>query len=511
VKVAEQRVASEAASGVTMAVAARRPAAPVPVDRTPAQRRIMTLRIGESQVVDFQHITRAAIGNEAVADVAVLSGNQILINGKGPGVTTLFVWDRRGQNTYEITVVPQIQNVQGLAAAIARDINNPAIQVRPVGSAIFLEGMVATPAERDRAEAIATAHFANVRNMLRVPEPVLTTTGTSPTAPPRTAEDVVRELSQALGDSRVTIRALNANTVAVEGTVTPAQADRVRKIMTAIGAGMPVLDLLQVGAPVARQVLVKARVLEILRTKAKNLGFDWNQIAGITTLSFLESRTPPIPLDRFGPLRRDTPVQSTLQAMEKLNLVRTLAEPNLVVMEGQQGSMLIGGEIPIPVAQGGATAGAVTIQYREFGIQLGLRPTVIADDAVTLEVAPEVSTIDRSVQVTTAQGASPIPGFRTRRAASVVTVRPNQTLAIGGLLQNDISQEMRRVPGLSRIPILGELFKSRDFVRNESELVILITPQVLQSGEPSGLSVPEVPVTHPFQDENATSKTPKMR
>jgi pilus assembly protein CpaC len=113
--------------------------------------------------------------------------------------------------------------------------------------------------------------------------------------------------------------------------------------------------------------------------------------------------------------------------------------------------------------------------------------------------------------VTIVEGASPVPAFITRRAASVVSVRPNQTLAIGGLIQNDVSVNIDRVPFLSRIPILGELFKSRRFQRNETELVILITPQVLRPGESPDVAIPNVEVSRPFQDPNATKETPKLK
>ena len=126
----------------------------------------MTLRIGESQVLNFDRVTRAAVGNEGIADIAVLSGNQILVNGKTAGATTLLVWDRRGQNTFELTVVPEVQNVQALASVIRRDVDNPGIQVRAVGNG-------AAPAEVPKAPEAPPADAPNPGNVdATAPPPV---------------------------------------------------------------------------------------------------------------------------------------------------------------------------------------------------------------------------------------------------------------------------------------------------------------------------------------------------
>jgi pilus assembly protein CpaC len=151
----------------------------------------------------------------------------------------------------------------------------------------------------------------------------------------------------------------------------------------------------------------------------------------------------------------------------------------------------------------------VTIDYKPFGVQLGLKPTSVTDDSVTLGVAPEVSTLDFSNAVSV--NGFRIPAIATRRASSVVTLRPNQTIAIGGLIRNDVTQTVDAVPGLSKIPILGELFKSRNFLRSETELVILITPQVLRPGEPTNIPVPDIKVVRPFEDKDATKPAPGMK
>jgi pilus assembly protein CpaC len=520
VRVAAQRVASDAAAvrpGTATATALRPPDPNAPDPGRaglPPVRRVMTLRIGESQVLNFDRLTRAAIGNEAIADIAVLSGNQILVNGKATGATTLLVWDRRGQNTFELTVVPEVQNVQALAGVIRRDVDNPNIQVRAVGNAVFLEGTVSSAAERDRAEAIATAHYTNVRNLVQVQAPQVAVVPPPPAPPKRVAADVVRDLTQAMGNSRVTIRPLNPNTVVVEGSVTQPEAERARKIIEAVAAGFPVLELLQVGPATLRQVLVRARVIEINKVKSKELGVQWLDFltgGGDTGLNISETRPSPIPLDRLGPFRRIDPLDVQIRAMQQNGYGRVLAEPNLMVLEGQEGTILIGGEIPIPVPQQGTGNGStVTIDYKPFGVQLGLKPTSITDDSITLGVAPEVSTLDFSNGVNV--NGFRIPAISTRRASSVVTLRPNQTIAIGGLIRNDVTQTIDAVPGLSKIPILGELFKSRNFQRNETELVILITPQTLRPGEqPAGIPIPNVPVNHPFQDKDATERTPGMK
>jgi pilus assembly protein CpaC len=449
---------------------------------------LRALRINESQVLDFATIKRAAVGNPNVADIAILSGNQLLVNGKTPGETSLFVWDRRGQTRYDLTVVPDTVDAAAVVDRVRRDVAHPGVAVRAIGDTLFLEGKVNSEPEALRAEAIATAYTRNVKNLIVVQ------TAQVEEAPTRTVQTAMGEMERALGDVRVGMRAVNDRTMVVEGSVTPAVAERVRQVTAALAGDVKVLDMLSVGRPEQQQVVVKCRVMEINRQRTKDLGINWGRVAfsndanGTTRASvldppFLIGRTDlsPTNLLKGGPLKMLDPLGLRLNALVNNGGGRVLAEPNMCILEGQRGTMLVGGEIPIPVAQSSGNGTAITVEWKPFGVRMAMEPTTINGDLITLKMAPEVSTLDYSNAIR-ANGIT-IPAVRSRRCEGVVQVRHGQTIALGGLLMNEDSVATRRTPVLSRIPIIGELFKSRDFQRGETELIMIMTPEVLKPGE----------------------------
>jgi pilus assembly protein CpaC len=174
-----------------------------------------------------------------------------------------------------------------------------------------------------------------------------------------------------------------------------------------------------------------------------------------------------------------------------------LAEPNLVALSGDTAYFLAGGEFPIPVAQDEDT---ITVEFKEFGVGLGFTPTVIGKDLINLEVAPEVSRIDATITVQT--GDVVVPGLSTRRARTTIELRDGQSFAIAGLLQSDFQDAIEGLPWLSDIPILGLLFSSRGFQRNETELVIVVTPRLVQPARsPDELALPTDSVILPTDAE----------
>ena len=156
-------------------------------------------------------------------------------------------------------------------------------------------------------------------------------------------------------------------------------------------------------------------------------------------------------------------------------MLRTLARPNLVALSGDTASFLAGGEFPIPVAQDDQ---AITIDFREFGVSLAFSPTVLGEDMINLRVRPEVSALDTQNGIST--GGIQIPALSVRRADTTVELRDGQSFAIAGLLQDTYSNDVRQTPWLSSVPVLGALFSSKRFTRNETELVIIITPRLVQ-------------------------------
>jgi Flp pilus assembly secretin CpaC len=168
-----------------------------------------------------------------------------------------------------------------------------------------------------------------------------------------------------------------------------------------------------------------------------------------------------------------------IRALQQQGALRALAEPNLIAMDGEQASFLAGGEYPVPIVQGsGSGNNTVTIVFKEYGVRLNFKPTIIDEDHIRLELEPEVSTLDFANGVKFAGFL--IPGVRTRRAKTGVELRDGQSFALAGLLDNSETQTLSKVPGLGDIPILGSLFRSKQFQKNESELMFIVTAQVVK-------------------------------
>jgi pilus assembly protein CpaC len=176
-----------------------------------------------------------------------------------------------------------------------------------------------------------------------------------------------------------------------------------------------------------------------------------------------------------------------VRALKEQGFLQMLAEPNLVASNGQEASFLVGGEFPYPVVEGTATSRNVTIVFKEFGIRLNFKPTLLGDDLVNIDVEPEVSQLDFANGLSF--GGFVIPALSTRKAKTSVQLRDGQTFSIAGLVSHDAAEVVSKLPLLGDIPILGWLFKSKSFRERETELVVLITPHVVTSDAP----VPELP------------------
>jgi pilus assembly protein CpaC len=203
-------------------------------------------------------------------------------------------------------------------------------------------------------------------------------------------------------------------------------------------------------------------------------------------------------------LRPDLNLAVTIKALEQQGLLQILAEPNLVTSDGKEARFMVGGEFPVPVPQAGSAAGAITIQFREFGIRLSFLPTLTPNGTVRLHVLPEVSSID-IVNAITLNGFN-IPALSTRRVETDVELEQGQSFVIAGLVDDRVTENLSRVPGLSDIPLFGALFKSRQRLKSKTELVVLVTPTVrhpLGSGEDPPLPAMPVPFLPPTENSSA--------
>jgi pilus assembly protein CpaC len=246
-----------------------------------------------------------------------------------------------------------------------------------------------------------------------------------------------------------------------------------------------------IGVTGVQQVMLEVRFAEVQRSALKDLGTqveltDLDPDAIGATGEFFGKT-----LDTFNPLNYfagavtfveagDFALSVAFDVLEQKGLVRTLAEPNIVALSGDTAKFLAGGEFPVPVAQDSSATGssAITVEFKEFGVGLSFTPTVTSKDAINLELSAEVSAIDPSVSTTL--GLITVPGLKVRRTNTTVELRDGQSFAIAGLIQDDLTNQIRQIPGLGSIPIIGQLARSEGFERRQTELVVLITARLVK-------------------------------
>jgi pilus assembly protein CpaC len=276
--------------------------------------------------------------------------------------------------------------------------------------------------------------------------------------------------------------------VLLSGTVqTPAAIRRAVEIAEATGATV-VNDL---SLPEAQQILLHVRFAEVERSAIRELGTDLfvqnpQNVAGVANADTSLVETLSEGIVRLLLVGEDYRLESVIRALKQRGEFRSLAEPNLLAVEGQEATFLAGGEFPFPVVQGG-NLNAVTIVWKEFGVRLAFTPRVTDDGAIRLRVAPEVSSLDFSNGL--AVGGFEIPSLLTRRVDTEVELRPGQHLAIAGLIDNSLLESSSRIPILGDIPILGLLFRSKNMRQQRSELLVLVTPHLVSPSD-TPLAIP---------------------
>ena len=301
-------------------------------------------------------------------------------------------------------------------------------------------------------------------------------------------------LRRAIGElhPEAEVRVANVDgAVVLDGVVATATvAENVRRLAARIaGADDAVINRLGVAAP--SQVNLRVRVAEVSREVDKQLGFDWSILGQIGGMSIgLATANPFAANVAQGTLSAATGIggwdfNAIIDALEDEGLVTVLAEPNLTALSGETASFLAGGEFPILVPD---SNGRVTIEFKKFGVSLAFTPTLIGESHVNLHVRPEVSQLS-STNAVTLNGFQ-VPSLTTRRAETTVELGSGQSFAIAGLLQNNVTHDITKFPGLGDVPVLGGLFRSDRFQRDESELVIIVTPYVVRPSAKARLAVP---------------------
>lgn len=397
------------------------------------------LLVGRSTILDIGGtIARVSLTVPDVADAMVTAPTQLLIHGKQPGTISMFVWDRMGSiTTYEVVVR---RDLSALVEQVKTLFPGEGISIAGSGKDIVLSGTVSSKYVMDKAADVAAGYVEK-------------------------KENIVNLLKQAEGVA-------------------------------------------------SNQVMLKVRFAEVSRNALQELGASLfsdgnnNQFGRTTTQQF----AAPF-FDQGNPTLGDTLVFSdylnlflfdaknkigaVVKAMQGKGIFQSLAEPNLIALNGKEASFLAGGEFPYPVPQG--QFGSFTIHFKEYGVRLSFTPTVLGGDLINLKIKPEVSSLDFNNAVVL-EGFR-IPALTSRRAETEVELQDGQTFAIAGLLNNTALSSMRKIPILGDIPVLGTLFKSRAYQKDQTELVVMVTPTIVRRGS-TGVSSGIPNLVEPFLGPN---------
>lgn len=392
--------------------------------------------VNKSIVLEYPGgVRRVSVANGDLAEAVAVTPNEIMINGKAAGSTSLLVWDGEGHRTlYNLEVDPDRARIDWITRELHEELPGQPVRMDVSGTTVFLRGEVADPVAADRAVEIASV-LGKVVNLLNV---------VIPPSPP--------------------------------------------------------------------QILLKVRFANVDRSVASQFGvnlFTGNgskTIGASTTGQF--GTTPSYTLGQGGGssvvtdalnillFRQDIDLGAVIQALESRQLAETLAEPNLLTQSGHPASFLAGGQFPYPTLQGGGSGlGQVTIQFRDFGIRLNFCPTVTLQGTIQLEVEPEVSSLDPANGLTV--NGFTVPGLDMRRVETQVELASGQSLVIAGLLDNSVTESLSRIPGLASIPVLGKLFQSRTVTKNHTELLVIVTPEIVRAID-AGQKTPSVSIPVPF-------------
>jgi pilus assembly protein CpaC len=436
-------VAASLAGTIVSAPAMAQPAAVRPSND-------VTLSVGTGRMVRLDSaMTDLFVANDAIADVQVRSANQIYIFGKSAGETTVFATDRSGRTVYSANVRVG-NNIGSLDELIRLAMPDAQIQARPINGMVLLTGTVAAPADVEEASRLVQAY---------------------------------------------------------------------------VGEGTQVLSRLKSATPL--QVMLKVTIAEVSRTLVKEIGVnllnrDWstpssgflfgaqgnpgtitdqpliNPVTGLPQgpTKFTFQQGPGTTLGFAGHVL-GMDLLSTLKLNEQVGAVHTLAEPNLTALSGETASFLAGGEFPIPTASG---LNGTSVEFKQYGVSLAFTPTVLANGRISMRVRPEVSELSDAGAIQL-NGFS-IKGLTTRRAETTVELGSGQSFMIGGLLRNSSGNSTDKAPILGSLPIIGALFRSNSFKRNETELVIVVTPYLVRPVNASQIALP----TDGFRSANTAER-----
>ena len=405
--------------------------------------RQLSLEQGKSVFVRTSYgVSRVSVGDPKVADVVVLRQKELQIIGKGVGTTNVVLWSTTGE--IEAAIDLHVGSAySGIESEIRRVIGVGDVHVSSAGKSIVLTGSVPDAATLERVLAVAGAFF-----------------------PEESSKD----------GGIVNLIGVGGNQqVMIEVTV----SEMNRNLRKAIASNWAA-DIVKDGDTFFQFFNTIDGLTQVTRTFDEDLGEFVDLITFSEQVNFIGSAFP------IGTGAYDL----FINALDESGLAKILAEPTLVARTGETANFLSGGEVPIPIAQGG-NFGTITIEYEEFGVGVAFTPTVMNEDRIHLEVTTEVSQIDFGLG--TAVSGTAAPGFRTRRASTGVELGDGQVFAIAGLLREELTEKVAKYPLLGDIPILGALFRSSTYEKQMSELVLLVRPRLVK---PLGPELPLLPTDY---------------
>ena len=425
-----------------------------PVRRTDAPAtgaRELFVTVGKSLIVDSpKTLQRVSIANGDVGEAVATSPQEVVVNGKMPGETSLIIWQTDGNRLiFDLNVMPSSARLDSMNRQLQTELTGQDISIALENGVPFLRGTAKDLNSAERAMMIASTLGKPV-NLLRVAVP-----------------------------------------------------------------------------PVEAQILIKVKFADVDRSSVQNLGLNFFSTGALNTIGSVSTQqhspaqvqststngsvtqasfTLSDALNLFF-FRPDLNLGATIKALQTNNTLQILAEPNVLTINNRSASFLAGGEFPFPMLQGGGGGlGAVTIQFREFGVRIKFLPVVTPRGTIRLQVTPEVSSLDYSNGLVL-QGYT-IPALATRRVQTEIELESGQSFAIGGLLDNRTTESLSKIPGLGDIPFFGKLFRSRARQKNNSELIVIVTPEVVRP-IPVGQPTPDLRFPHEFLPPNTASTAPR--
>ena len=447
----DKPLAVTASIALALAAAAATPAS-VTAQTSAIGGTLVQLNTGRGRLVTLARpMSDLFVADDTVADVQVRSPTQLYIFGKKAGETTISATGKGGQVVFASTVRVG-NNLDSIGGMLRLAMPEAHIVATPMNGLVLLTGTVAAPADAAEAERLVQAFVGE---------------GTKVLSRLRSATPLQVNLQVRIAEvSRSFVKNIGVNITTRDqtggfnfGVFSGRQNNKIDNFST---AGLPTVDVSATYGLPAGSISLPFNPYNSTFPNPRSPAYTIAQGAERTTLGLAGKL---LGLD----------VLSAIDLGETIGQVTTLANPNLTSLSGETATFLAGGEIPIPVSQG---LGTVSVEYKQYGVSLAYTPTVLSDGRISLRVRPEVSQLSSAGAITL--GNVQIPALSTRRAETTVELGSGQSLMIGGLLSNNTQNQIQKTPGLADLPVLGSLFRSNGWQRNETELVIVITPYLVK-------------------------------